>query len=273
MNKKLITFSDSFEPETIEYIVHICGGGEHLQGRTYGFDTEYNRPGHVTLLELERVVTSPELNPTWKRAKKYFPNLAFRGQCVLFLAIRSSLRPEGIYVSEREAGIWKDKFLTKIQEARELAEMTPENLNTFMGLHQNLTRSVGDDAYRDSWNNKGEAGRALISLMYGQSNLVSLLDSITHAISQIPYSRKGHASQFKGRNAERAYFVRALSKILMFQTGEWKRSTVAEVTSVAFDCNYTPKEVVRATKDMVARTSARLDTDAEWLDSHWHLFF
>lgn len=258
MGKDFITSPDWMEPQTADYI--------HRR-----YERLYERGADDVFLDQKRriVVTSPYLQRVWRRAAKYFPNVPFRGQIELFDAIWFSFRTPGEYVSEREATAWKDKFLAKVSELIKLAEVQPDNFDMhdamFAGLSAHSPVDINSDI--ESLNEEDFAERlAVVELLASQADLVGLLAVIEKTVSGVEYSSLWHAGQFRGGNAERAYFVRSLSQNLMRVTGEWKRSTVAEITSVAFSCNYTPKEVVRCTKGLEAPARRPQSTDAQWVE-------
>lgn len=241
--KDTVNLPDWFEPQTIEFMNFSLEGGKI---RTQAF-------GDVDHDWFYSFVTSPELKNVWLRAKKFFNKVPYRGQIVLFIAIRLSFRPSGEYMSEREAMLWKETFLAKIRELSDFMDLAPKNFDVRDALRNRLSSFVSFKEH-DNVDELSESDQsvyhALQIVVARGSRPACLLGLTEEAIAEMAYSKKGHASQFRGRNAERAYFVRKLSRILKYQTGDWKRTTVAEVTSVAFECGYTAKEVVRCTKDL-----------------------
>jgi hypothetical protein len=207
------------EPETIE----------HAEVALDVDDSEYDwEPSRVEAAV--KCLRHPELSAVWERAKSYFAGLPCRGQIQLFDVINGSLPCDyAHYCTLGEAEEWKSKFLTKISEVNALWKGRPVNFSSEMIVSElQKTLTIPD-------------GTELIGPSSPGQHWVNFLLKTESGAKLFEYSSKGFGKHVKGSNARRTYFVRELSAAIMKMTGQWKRVTVAEITSALFDCNFTAK--------------------------------
>lgn len=230
------------------------------------------------LSELEqKCICEPTLQSVWERATKYYPDFPARGQLALLSSIWHSVRYEGIvYATEREAEEWRLEFLRKAQDLRRLWKKKPANYMTLLTTAESFRR-LEQDRYFEDLAAEGakhlEAETADERIDYFRVPMMiesgDMLSIYIGSAKKAKYNSRGHGKHVRGPKAQRAYFVRNLSARLRGMTGEWKRDSVARITSLVFECNITAEDVRRMCSDL---TEAIYDEMDNLSDDHWRAF-
>jgi hypothetical protein len=190
------------------------------------------------------------LDKVWGRAKNYASGHSpAQGQMELVTAIYSALQPKKEnFATEREAEEWKDILLKKADDLIRHLHQIPRNYN----LYPSLYKEIGELCFPAQKLSDFEIDIAsgVTSRVAHEALSGKLISVYCDSVKATNYYHSAHKSQVRGKKAEHTYFVRSLSRDIFQLTGQWKRDTVAAITSSVFNCNYNAKEVIRCTKGM-----------------------
>lgn len=189
------------------------------------------------------------------------------GQTWLFCAIYSSI--PGDVVSAQEEREWKKKALRQIADLYETLASPPHTYpSRHFGIYNHLYPKV--DQWAD-W--LVEASQNYLDLEEGQringlgkdwiyrhgQNLLISLDLhdpeawLAPLAKEIQDYQPGHfwGNRRSGENAERTYFVRALTHNFLCRSGSSKRDQVTAITNALYQGDITRKQVIDLTRDIV----------------------
>lgn len=203
-------------------------------------DESYLKRISETLSRYVNCFKSGQMEYSWKKADSWAPG--GEGQLLFALMLWESLpyvraKP----VTKGEAESWKGQLLDTLTKAESSAYEISDNMMHWLPLWRKKFNSLVKD---ENPSLAGDNDREYLS-PHPHELLRALIDSLqeTH-FDPLYYGKHIHS-----RTSDRQYFVRKLTSLVLEFTGEPNRRLVAETVSVAFECNYEEREVIKATKE------------------------
>ena len=216
----VITLPIWFEGEAAAHIAHSFFG-ERRSGRTFEFP--YKAPPNY--------VVSSELEETWVRAAKRYPERPADGQIELFSMIQVSMpEPADHWVTDKVAAKWIEK----------VRGVSDELANLWLQISPNIVENV------DQSSSKFRADE-IYQTMPG-------LEELRAFLARLECQSPPHGIQSQGHKADKRYFIRKLSEEMKSVTERWRHSDVALIASVIFGEQVEAPHVHRATQDLSPAT-------------------
>lgn len=188
-----------------------------------------------------RLFQSTQMKYCWKKASSLTPGDS--GQFLFSLMLWHSLpHIRAKTVTKTESEEWKGQLLGALIKARDKAYDTPDNMLGWLPLQ----RDSFDELVRGENPQLNEQRKCRLISPYPHTLLQMLIDSL----QSTKYDPKYYGKHIHSATGDRQHFVRHLTALLIHYTGSPNRRMVADSASVAFDCNFEERDVIKATKDL-----------------------
>lgn len=206
---------------------------------------------------------APDLELAWRRALNFTLDTGImddHGQIMLFEGIAAAWAHAALPTATKaQSNAWKLNFQKHANKMIALLERRPANLELSSTLFKEFFSAIVDSKHatdtvhlgmalaapliEDEWFDKPDCGSAMVKI------LARAVENISHD------PVLGQGAHGRGHNVSRSLFVNELSRKLYRKTGEYKREVVALITSHLYSCNFTVKEVHRATTGLKQKAS------------------
>ncbi|WP_374962808.1 hypothetical protein [Spongiibacter tropicus] len=203
---------------------------------------------------LDKCVYSDALSAkkVWEKASK-LEATPENGQRWLLDQIRNSLpKDDLIYMTKSEAEAWREELRTSLVKVTQLIERAPAN-------YYNIQR-VANRKFLEEEVGALKANMPRSFGIFMPHILPRYFHSYLEAVnsSDVQYNQVGFGRHVNSEYAERAYFVGSLSAAYKGKTGQSKWQSVADLTSIAFDCNFSKEEARRLAQTLKGSRSSLL---------------
>jgi hypothetical protein len=200
-------------------------------------------------LRLHHCLTSEPMRNVWSDIGVLVePDNPIKGEVWLTAAVLDSfVHPRSRLLTKVSAAKWKKKVIGKLDSLMADLREVPSNYDHWFKvfLDSNLSKLASSDPEEEI--NKKE--HSYQNLAYsGILHPYFFLEMIAETLQPLEYDQSLSGSHVVGKNAQRKYFCRYLTALLVAKTGKKMRKKVAQIASEAFGCNLEVRELIRLTK-------------------------